>query len=53
VDENSPSNKNPIQNLEDAEEIEVILKSKEEIKDLIDNCKVKISAYLWLTFNNF
>jgi ADP-ribose pyrophosphatase len=53
VNENLPSNKNPIQDLEDAEEIEVILKTKDEIKDLINNCKVKISAYLWLTFNNF
>jgi ADP-ribose pyrophosphatase len=53
VDENLDSNKNPIQNLEDAEEIEVILRTKEEIKELIDNCKAKVSAYFWLAFNNF
>lgn len=50
IDESLKENKNPVQNLEPEEDIEVVLKTKEEIINMFNNCKYKISAALWYAF---
>lgn len=53
VDENLPVNQNPVQELEDAEDIEVCLVSKEEAKDfLLGQIEqgVHVAANLWYMF---
>ena len=50
IDEDLKENKNPIQDLEPEEDIEVMLKTKEEIIDMFNNCKYKISTALWYVF---
>jgi len=53
VDENLPANQNPVQELEDAEDIQVCLVSKEEAKDfLLEQIKqgTHIAANLWYIF---
>ncbi len=52
IDQNDVLNKNPVQELEDAEEIKTILITKDKINDFIKNFPHKTSAYLWLAFNN-
>jgi len=53
VDETSTENKNPVQNLEPAEEIEVVVKKKEDIKEYLLSEKEKgidVGAGLWYYF---
>ena len=53
VDENLPANQNPVQNLEDAEDIEVYLVAKKDAKKfLLDQIKqgTSIAANLWYVF---
>jgi len=53
VDENSPANQNPLQTLEDAEDIQVCLVSKKEAKSfLLEQIKqgTHIAANLWYVF---
>jgi len=53
VDENLPANQNPVQNLEDAEDIEVYLVAKNDSKQfLLDQIKqgTSIAANLWYIF---
>ncbi len=53
VDENLPANQNPVQELEDAEDIEVFLVAKEEAKDfLLGQIKegAHVAANLWYIF---
>jgi len=53
VDENLPANQNPVQKLEDAEDIEVCLVKKEEAKDFLFRQieqGTHISANLWYVF---
>lgn len=53
VDETAPENQNPVQQLEDAEDIEVFLVSFEEGKEFLrsqQNKGVHISANLWYVF---
>ena len=51
IDETKENNLNPKQNLDDSEELEVILASKEELRELVYECKsedsvdVKLSLY--------
>jgi ADP-ribose pyrophosphatase len=53
VDENLPANQNPVQQLEEAEDIEVFLVRKEEAKEFLQE-QIKqgthISANLWYVF---
>lgn len=54
VDENDPANQNPLQELEDAEDIQVYLVHGHEAKNfLLDQIKkgVHVSANLWYLFN--
>ncbi|HNX90873.1 MAG TPA: NUDIX hydrolase [Candidatus Omnitrophota bacterium] len=53
VDENDPANQNPVQNLEDAEDIEVVLVAKKDIKELFRTEMAKgtaIGSGLWYLF---
>jgi len=53
VDENAPENKNPVQQLEDAEDITVYLVHKEEAKDLfLEEIKhgTHVATNLWYIF---
>jgi len=53
VDEHLPANQNPVQELEAAEDIEVILVKKEEARDFLleqANKGVYVSANLWYIF---
>ncbi len=53
VDENSPANQNPVQELEDAEDIEVFLVAQEEGKDfLLEHIKqgTHVASNLWYLF---
>jgi len=53
VDENLPANQNPVQELEDAEDIEVCLVSKEDGKDFLlsqINQGTHVAANLWYIF---
>jgi ADP-ribose pyrophosphatase len=54
VDENLPANQNPVQELEDAEDIEVCLVKREEAKDFLLNQieqGTHVAANLWYIFN--
>jgi len=56
VDENLPANQNPMQELEDAEDIQVFLVSKEEAKDFLIKQSAQgthIAANLWYVFGGF
>jgi ADP-ribose pyrophosphatase len=55
VNEDLPANQNPVQELEDAEDIEVFLVSKEDAKDfLLEQIKqgAHVAANLWYMFGN-